>query len=271
MPYKISALHTQLIILLLTLTYSGSMAQARPFQAGEKISYHAYYNWGMIWIHAGDVQFTVNQKPFAGKQTYYFEVTGKSIPKYDWMYKVRDSFKSYVETDSFNALWAERNTSEGNYKAYETYTFKPAEKKIYTTVQNSKKRLTRDTLQSSANVLDVLSAIYQCRCIDFEHYKVNEKIPVKIILDGKIYPLHLRYMGKEVVKNKDERKYRCIKFSVLLVEGSIFKGGEDMNVWVTDDENRVPVVVDAKILIGSVKAYLSATEGLKNELRAMVK
>ena len=48
-----------------------------------------------------------------------------------------------------------------------------------------------------------------------------------------------------------------------MVEGTIFKGGEDMFIWVSDDKNRVPVLVEAKILIGSVKAYLTGTKGLR--------
>ena len=42
----------------------------------------------------------------------------------------------------------------------------------------------------------------------------------------------------------------------MLVKGTIFKGGEDLLVWVTDDNKRVPVLVEAKILVGSVKAIL---------------
>jgi len=72
-------------------------------------------------------------------------------------------------------------------------------------------------------------------------------------------------LGKVVLKTKDGNKYNCIKFSALLIEGTIFKGGEDLFVWVTDDENRIPVMIEAKIIVGSVKALLSGTEGLRNE------
>jgi hypothetical protein len=56
----------------------------------------------------------------------------------------------------------------------------------------------------------------------------------------------------------------------LLIEGTIFKGGEDMYVWVTDDKNRIPVLVEAKILIGSVKAYLESAKGLRNSSDARI-
>ncbi|NJK87753.1 MAG: DUF3108 domain-containing protein [Bacteroidales bacterium] len=83
--------------------------------------------------------------------------------------------------------------------------------------------------------------------------------------------MFIRYLGKETIETKEGIKYNCIKFSSLLVEGTIFKGGEDLIVWVTDDKNRVPVLVQAKILVGSVKAYLTGTEGLRNKPNAKVK
>jgi hypothetical protein len=52
------------------------------------------------------------------------------------------------------------------------------------------------------------------------------------------------------------------------VEGTIFTSGEGMTVWVTDDENRIPIIVKAKILIGSVKAVFVGAEGLRSPMDA---
>lgn len=46
------------------------------------------------------------------------------------------------------------------------------------------------------------------------------------------------------------------RVSPLLVAGDVFKGGENMKVWVSDDEYRIPVMVEAKIIVGSVKGIL---------------
>ncbi|HSH53034.1 MAG TPA: DUF3108 domain-containing protein, partial [Bacteroidales bacterium] len=73
----------------------------------------------------------------------------------------------------------------------------------------------------------------------------------------------VRFLGREVIKLHNKQKFKTIKFSALLVEGTIFKGGEDLLIWVTDDLNRIPVLIEAKILIGSVKATLLSTENLK--------
>ncbi|MBL7138207.1 MAG: DUF3108 domain-containing protein, partial [Bacteroidales bacterium] len=37
-------------------------------------------------------------------------------------------------------------------------------------------------------------------------------------------------------------------------------------VWVSDDLNKVPIYIEAKILVGSVKAYIKEAKGLKQPL-----
>jgi hypothetical protein len=240
------------------------------FQPGEKLYYEAFYNWGFIWVHAGDVMFSVNSKVYQSKPVYSFETKGNSLKSYDWIYKVRDTFQSYVDFQKFQSLWFRRNTCEGGYKAYEQYTFDESRDVVYTKTENSKKKYTKDTLKTKPCTFDVLTAIYYCRSLPIEKYKVDEKIPINVIIDNAIYSLYLRFKGKETIKTRNNQYFKCIKFSALLVEGTIFKGGEDMFIWVTDDDNRVPVLVEAKILIGSVKAYLVKTDGLRNPQTALL-
>ena len=83
-------------------------------------------------------------------------------------------------------------------------------------------------------------------------------------------PLPGCYLGKEILKTRDKMKYKCIKFKPLLVEGGMFPGGENMTVWVSDDQNRIPVLVEAQILVGKVKAIISEMEGIRNELNSLM-
>jgi hypothetical protein len=260
------------VLVFTAFQWSGQCAdQVRAFKAGEKITYQAHYVWGLVKVYAGDVQFTVSQYPDATKPVLSFEAVGQSLPKWDWMYKVRDNFQSRVNIETFSPIWADRNTLEGSYTAKETYNFSAAKRKIYYSVVNSENPLKRDSLAAGSRIFDVLTLIYYCRTIDFQLYKKDDKIPVKMVVDGKIYPLYLRYLGKEIVKNYvTKQRYNCIKLAVLLVPGTIFKGGEDMNIWVTDDENRIPIQVQAKIIIGSIYAYLNTMEGVTNEMKSKV-
>ncbi len=265
-----------LIVLIIfgfeTAAYNQCNSMVTSFNPGEVVTYQAYYNWGFIWIHAGDIKFSVDQKPYKNKKVYQFEAIGNTVPSYDWAYKVRDKYQSYVDMETFSPLLLIANTNEGGTSDCQTYVFSYTNKKIYVDSQTSKKPETKDSVYFSNCVYDVLSGIYYCRNINFSSYKINDKIPFSLIIENKIYPLYIRYLGKDIIKiHEDKQQFRCIKFSVLLVAGTIFKGGEDMTVYVTDDDNRIPVLVEAKILIGSVKAYLNTAVGLRSPETALIR
>jgi hypothetical protein len=74
--------------------------------------------------------------------------------------------------------------------------------------------------------------------------------------------LKMRYMGKETIKLRNG-KYRCLKFQPVVQEGPHLQGNDDLNVWITDDGNHIPVLAQAKVLVGSIKMELSGYEGLR--------
>lgn len=240
------------------------------FKGGEEVTYTAYYNWSFIWVDAGEVVFRTTETTYKNQDVFHLYSYGTSHKKYDWFYKVRDRFECFIDRKTLKPYHFERENYEGGYEVHNIYDFDQECNKIYAATKNSDKPLTLDTLEYTPCTFDVLSVIYQSRNIDYTKYKVDEKIPVTIVLDGKIYNLYLRYLGKETIELKSKRKFNCIKFSPLLVEGTMFNGGEDMVVWVTNDRNRIPVLVEAKILVGSVKAVLKDTKGIRNEIVAEV-
>jgi len=241
------------------------------FQAGERITYKAVYNWGFIWINAGHVEFKVSETKYNGKEVYHFNSFGSSIVSYDWLFKVRDYFQSYANKDDLSPLYFDRNTYEGGFRVHNRFAFDYDNKLIYTKTENTDNAYKEDTITLVKNIYDVVSGVYYVRNLDFTSYQVNDTIPVRMIIDNEIFDLYLRYLGKETLKTHDKRTFKTIKFSALLIEGTIFNGGEDLYVWVSDDQNRIPILVEAKIRIGSVKATLNTTEHLKFPFSSEIK
>lgn len=62
-----------------------------------------------------------------------------------------------------------------------------------------------------------------------------------------------------------------LKVFAYVSKGTSFKGGEDMTIWVSNDKNRVPIMVEAKVLIGSVKGLLDSYEGLRSTRNSLFK
>ena len=134
----------------------------------------------------------------------------------------------------------------------------------------NKKPLKLDSIKLRSCTNDVLTAIYYSRCLNFSLYKPNDTIPITFVLDGTIYPSYIRYKGKEVINTELLGSVRCIKFSPKLLEGTIFKGGEGMTVWATDDENKIPIYVETPIIVGYIKVKLIQYSGLRNKIDCRV-
>lgn len=185
---------------------------------------------------------------------------GKTYSFYDKIFKVRDKYESYIDTATLQPYKFVRNVYEGGYKKYESIAFN---KTTNTAVTNDGVYKTPPCIQ------DVLSSIYYARNIDFDKYKPEDKIPFSIFLDNEVFDLYIRYLGKETVKTK-YGKFRAIKFKPLLIKGTLFEGGEKMNVWVTDDQNRIPVRIESPITVGSVKVDLIGHRNLRYPLSSLI-
>ncbi|XZF13270.1 DUF3108 domain-containing protein [Chitinophagaceae bacterium MMS25-I14] len=230
------------------------------FQNGEKLFFKVYYNMGRIWVGAGEASFTVNQEDLNGHKVYHITGDGKTMKSYEWFYKVRDRYETFIDVETMLPLKFLRNVNEGGFKIYNNVSFN----------QNIGQAVSTNGIFSVPKcVQDVLSAIYYARNIDYAKYQPGAKIPFSMFLDDQVYNLYIRYLGKERIETR-YGTFNTIKISPLLIEGTIFKGGEKMAVWVTDDNNHLPVRVDSPILVGSIKVDLMGYANLRNAITALV-
>ncbi len=226
------------------------------FRVGERIEYNIKYNIGFIWIDAGFANFSIDSVSLNGSPAYRFVSKGSSYEKYDWIYKVRESYEAYCTYSPMKPLSYKRNSIEGNYFAIEEYFFNYEQQKTYTKVHNSKKSLTYDTLPLINCGYDLLTAIYAFRNINFEELKDNEKIYINVLIDNKWERQYIRMMGKKNF-NSNNKLIPCYHLKASMLEGTIFKGGENTDIWITQSKERIPIYIEAKILVGTVKVFLS--------------
>ncbi|HEU4574523.1 MAG TPA: DUF3108 domain-containing protein [Chitinophagaceae bacterium] len=231
------------------------------FQADEEIKYIVYYNVAGIYVNAGNATFTATLERMNNKPVYHITGEGKTNPSYDWIYKVRDKYESYIDTATLKPMKFVRNVNEGGYKKYENITFNHDANTAVTT---------NGVFKIPACIQDVLSSVYYARNIDFNKYKKDDKIPFNMFLDNEVYNMYIRYLGKETVKTK-YGKFRAIKFKPLLIKGTIFEGGEKMTVWVTDDDNHIPVRIESPIVVGTVKVDMMGNKNLRHPLSSLIK
>lgn len=230
------------------------------FQAGELLTYNIFYSVLGLYANAGTATFTSSLEKLNNKTVYHIVGEGHSNSNYDWIFKVRDKYETYFDTMTMKPYKFIRNVDEGGYKKLENVTFDQVHDKAITTT---------GTFDVPNCIQDVVSSIYYARNIDFNKYKVGDKIPFQMFLDNEVYSLYIRYLGKETVKTR-YGKFNAIKFKPLLVKGTIFSGGEKMEVWVSDDGNHIPLRIESPITVGSIKVDMMQYRNLRYPLSSKI-
>lgn len=225
------------------------------FSPGETIELDVKYTLGFLWFDAGYVTFKVDTAIINGKKVYKFTSRGSSYEKYDWIFKVREYYISYATQENLTPLYYSRNSLEGDYFAKEEYVFNHIQSKTYSTIHNSKTPLKKDTLSLPKCGYDLLTAIYAFRNIDFDIYKPGDIIPITVIIDNKWENLYIRFINKEIF-NSNNKKIPTYHLKAQMLEGTIFNAGENTDVWVTQSPEKIPIYIEAQILVGKVKCYL---------------
>jgi hypothetical protein len=233
------------------------------YSSGEKIQYTIFYNVLGLYVNAGRADFSIQNTNWNGSDAYTFTALGRSNGKYDWIFKVRDKYESIVDAKTLLPYQFTRQINEGGYHYSETLQFNQKAR----TVTSSK---APGVFKATDCTYDVVSAIYAARNINYANCQMNDKIYLNFFLEKELYPSYFKYLGKDVMTTR-YGKFKVIKLAPLLVKGTIFKDGDKMVVWVTDDENHIPVRIETPIAVGSIKVDMVGYENLRHPLTSLIK
>jgi len=237
-----------------------SQPKVNAFRRGEELLYSVEYQLGPFWKTMGGVTFKVDTTHFYHhRPAYHFISTGWSLSFYDWFFKVRDVIHSYAVDPDLRSLYSLSNFKEGSLEMRDIYKF-VGNKLIYCDIRKSDTLPYKDTLKTKKTYRDPLTSAYYLRNkLRYTKLKINEKIQLPMVITGKLYDLYVRYLGKETIEFSG-KTYQTYKFSAKVISGTIFSGGENFYVWVSQDTRKIPIKIHAKILVGSVNVYLKKTK-----------
>jgi hypothetical protein len=173
---------------------------------------------------------------------------------------VNDRFESYFDQDALIARQFIRRTRENNYKKDDLVIFRQRDKLA---VSLSK------IVKVPANVQDVISAFYYARTLDISDLKPGETFEIPFFLDDSVYHSRVIYKGRETVKTK-LGKFRCVAFQPMVATGYAFDDPYPITIWITDDANRLPVLIDSEQSVGRARVELISYSGLANPITAKI-
>ena len=232
-----------------------------PFQRGETGKYRVYYDsWLTSGISAGVGIISIKEdvRQFNGRNTFHFEVIGRSVGMFSWFFKVDDRFESFSDEETIIPYHFIRKTHEGSYKYEDVVDFDH---------ENGIAKSLRKEQAITPGIKDIVSAFYYMRTIDYTDIEVGHEYMLDFYLDDSAYVSKIIYLGKEIVETK-LGKFRCLKFKPMVAQGEIFQEPYPMTLWITDDRNKAPVLGKSMVIVGSVKLELVKIEGLKYPMEA---
>ncbi|MDX9782276.1 MAG: DUF3108 domain-containing protein [Bacteroidales bacterium] len=242
-----------------------------PYQDGEVLKYSLSYNWGGVVSEIAEGVASLKYYNTTGTGEFFHAVVeGKTYKFYDLFFKVRDYYESRFYTGTLRPFHFHRNVQEGKYRMRNNITFFPDDqiRAITRKYDNPQK----DTLlKGSPCTYDIVTMFYYARTIDIKRDSPGKLYPVSFVIDDDIYDISFRYLGREVKKISGMGTFRTTKFAVKLIAGTVFRGDKEMIIWISDDENKIPLGFEVEIIIGKLFGTLKSTEKLKYPMTSKIK
>jgi len=246
----------RVLFILISLCFFYSFSQKTPtaFQRGEFLQYKVHYGL----MNAGLISVEVHPK--TSETDTLFRATGRgwTTGMVGFVFPVEDIYKTSFGENSFRPVHFVRKINEGGYTKDKEIFFDF--KKHQARVVNHKKS-TEESYFIQNNIQDMLSSFYYLRKLDLSMVKENDTITIPMFFDEEMYHINLLILGREVLKT-DFGKIKTLRVRPIVQEGRVFKDKENVTLWLSDDQNKIPLRIKASILVGSVKADLVEYRGL---------
>jgi hypothetical protein len=103
-----------------------------------------------------------------------------------------------------------------------------------------------------------------------EDLVVGQSLELELLFDDDgVFKFKLKYLGTEILKTK-YGKVECLKFRPSVQSGRVFKEQESLTLWVSNDQNKIPIRIKADLSVGSLKADIDGYNGLKNQFKIIM-
>lgn len=250
------------IILLFIGTALVGFSPQKPsaFDVGEQFVFRIHYEI----INAGYATLNIKEATINNKKVYHVIGKGTTTGVSSLFFKVNDTYESYIDKESGNPYQFVRKIIEGGYTKNQEGFFNQAENKI---LVKDYKHNTEKTFTVPKNTQDILSSFYYLRNYpNIEQMKAGEFVAIDMFFDDKTTKFRLKFIGREDIRTKFGVVSTMI-FRPSVLTGRVFKEEESLTIWISDDDNKIPVRIKASLLVGAIKADLDSYKGLKNPFK----
>jgi hypothetical protein len=248
------------IAAILLLLIAGNAFSQNAFSVGELFKFRIHYGV----VNAGYATLEVQEAVKNNKKVYHVVGKGYTTGMTKFFFKVEDLYESYFDKTTGQPYQSVRRIDEGGYKKDQESFFNQANN---TVTAKDYKHKTQKTFTVPENVQDIVSTFYYLRNNPkVDKMAVGESISVDMFFDDEVTKFKLKFLGRENISTKFGTISTMI-FRPYVQSGRVFKEQESLTVWISDDENKVPIRIKAELAVGSLKADLEEYKGLRYPLK----
>lgn len=235
------------------------------FKAGEKITYDLYYKYGIVNAKAGTGFMETTQTSYKGKSTYKIHMQANTSGMVNSLYTVNDTLTGYVDMNLAPLLFTKEASEGGDYsKERQVYSYGDDGKINIRTIRS------RDGVQSFDEVIstddcayDYISILSYARNLNYADMKTGHNTSIQFLSGRKIVNMYVRYLGTTTVKANNGKKYNAIQLSMMILDDAFTNQKEAMRVTLTNDKNRLPIIVDTSLKMGSIRIILKGYSNIR--------
>jgi len=228
------------------------------FGVGERLVFDVNYGF----ITAGEAVMSIpSHDSISGRNCYRVEFTVSSLPSFSWVYKVEDRYLTFIDVEAIAPWKFEQHIREGSYKRDFIAEFD----QVHLVARTSE-----GSYRIPQYVHDIMSAFYYARTLDFSGMKVGDIITLYNFYKNTTNELGVKFLGRQELE-VEAGTFNTVVVEPLVKEGGLFKSEGRIVIWLTDDERKIPVRVNAKVVIGSIDTELREYSGVRGPVRARIK
>lgn len=253
-----------ILLLLFIATVSFDSRQAEAFDVGEWFKFRIHYGI----VNAGYATLEVKEATINSKKVFHVIGKGYTTGVSKFFFKVEDLYESYIDKETGNPYQYVRKIDEGGYTKNQEGFFNQSENKI---LVKDYKHSNEKTFATSKNTQDIVSSFYYLRNYpNIDKMKTGEFVAIDMFFDDITTKFRLKFIGREDIRTKFGVISTMI-FRPLVQSGRVFKEEESLTIWISDDDNKMPIRIKANLAIGSIKADLEGFKGLKYPFKLKMK
>ena len=261
------------IIIIVAALFLYNVALGQLFHPGEVLNYRVAYRAKLFPnTELATVSVTTKVDTLGGRDVYHVAGDGQIMKAFRWFFNLHDCYDIWVDSLSKRTLRFASNIIEGGYTFRSHYRYDWDSLKVHTWSQRRTHTPQTKTMTLSQRSMDPVSLYFNLRSVDPAQVRIGEEYDLEMVLEDTIRILKYRLIGREVCKVPKRGKFNTLHLICTLGTSQeySFTDGSEFSVWITDDRNRFPVLIESPISVGSIRAYIHSFEGLKYPLECKV-